>query len=69
MEAELAEFSTVGADIALTKPLRPAVLDILLRWFYKHNFKSKSDETIFLDHEQLMWIDKNGFIGSVNMLV
>ena len=60
MEAELAEFVTVGADMALTKPLRPTLLDVLLRWFHKNGFKTRSDQSLFVDHERLMWMDKSG---------
>jgi hypothetical protein len=53
------EFGSVGADMALTKPLRPSVLDVMIRWFTQNGFTSREDQNLFVDHEQIMWVAKS----------
>lgn len=58
MEDELVEFANMGADLVLTKPLKPAALDLLLGHFKENGVKSQRDKNLFMDDEKLMWVPK-----------
>lgn len=58
MEEELVEFANMGADLVLTKPLKPAALDLLLEHFTDFGVKSQTGKNLFVDGEKLMWVPK-----------
>jgi CheY-like chemotaxis protein len=56
MDDELADFLVGGADMVLSKPMRPAVLDLLIKHLLDHGSQSNRDgmKLVVVDHE-LMW--------------
>ena len=61
MEEELVEFSNVGADIVLTKPMKPSQLDMLLRYSNENGVASQyiRGMNIFIGKEKVIICPKN----------
>lgn len=58
LEEELEDFVMKGADLALTKPLRPQALDILLASFEVHGVVSPPGKRISIGTDSMAWISK-----------
>lgn len=55
-EEEILEFSNVGADLVLSKPMKLSQLDILLRYSHEHGFASQyiRGMNLFMDDERVI---------------
>merc|ERR1711991_159851 len=71
MEEELVEFSNVGADLVLTKPMKLSQLDIILRYSEDNGVKSQyiRGMNLFMDDEKIIICPKNSSstINQANM--
>jgi DNA-binding response OmpR family regulator len=68
MEDELVEFSNAGADLVLTKPLKPRSLAVILKTLQEIGPCSRvysvnsggHGERLELDEEHLAWVPRDG---------
>lgn len=56
MEDELTDFLQAGADFAITKPMKPNVLDILLQYMNTFGCRSHPNERLVIRNTSLEWV-------------
>lgn len=56
MEDELNDFLQAGADFAITKPMKPNVLDILLQYMNTFGCRSHPNERLVIRNTSLEWV-------------
>jgi DNA-binding response OmpR family regulator len=56
MQDELNEFVKVGADLAITKPMKPTVLDALLRLIREEGPHSHPGKKLVYDDDTFRWM-------------
>ena len=57
MEDELEDFIRAGADLVITKPMRPNVLDLLLQFVAQYGCRSHSDQRLVITDTTLKWVE------------
>jgi DNA-binding response OmpR family regulator len=62
MEEELLDFSNSGADLVLTKPLKPRTLAILIKSFQENGSYSRlaHGQRLEVDDEHVVWVARDG---------
>lgn len=65
MEEELADFSNAGADLVLTKPLKPRSLAIILKVLQENGAVSHvhNGQRLELDDETMVWVPRDGRVA------
>lgn len=57
MEDELNDFMLAGADMVITKPMKPHVLDSLLTFTSTYGCRSRSDQRLTVLGNELQWVN------------
>lgn len=57
MEDELGDFIVAGADLVITKPMKPHVLDILLQFVSTFGCRSHPNQRLVIRNTSLEWVN------------
>lgn len=57
MEDELEDFIRAGADLVITKPMKPHVLDLLLQFANQFGCRSHSDQRLVISESGVKWVE------------